>query len=114
MSFKSQMAGILTLGDASAQRHLSKMPTPKEEKFIAQQQAKKLHDQKITHILQNYPEIGRLNSGKFYAFVDGYDNACFESRDIQAVVNAVDRYRVRQNQSRRLETNRRLIANMTE
>lgn len=39
----------------------------------------------IAELLASNPEIGVLNSGVYYAHIDGYDQPPFESRDVREV-----------------------------
>lgn len=43
--------------------------------------------ERIEGLLRRHPQIGRLNSGKFYAFVDGRGEVC--SRRIERVIEAL-------------------------
>ncbi len=45
----------------------------------------------ITARLRDYPQIGTLNSGKFYAFIGGYGNEhYFESKFLSRVIDAIN------------------------
>lgn len=50
-------------------------------------QAKRNHE---LDLMRAYPEIGKLNGGLFYAFIDGYDSPEFAHADIDVVVAAIE------------------------
>jgi hypothetical protein len=62
-----------------------------DQKNSARVRAEKEHQASITAQLREYPQIGTLNSGKFYAFVGGYsDKHYFESRSLSRVIDAIN------------------------
>lgn len=83
------MKSIFTLGDARDEKRL--MDARAEARDAARIAKLEAAAKVVRDTLRAYPEIGTLNSGKFYAYVGGYANHNYvESRDVRAVASAID------------------------
>lgn len=78
-----------TVRDARLEKLL--LEAIEDQKNSARVRAEKERQASITARLREYPQIGTLNSGKFYAFVGGYsDKHYVESKFLSRVIDAIN------------------------
>lgn len=78
-----------TVRDARLEKLL--LEAIEDQKNSARVRAEKEHQASIAAQLREYPQIGTLNSGKYYAYIGGYsDKHYFESRSLSRVIDAIN------------------------